>query len=57
MKPKDVARFERLVGGIRVGKVKARGQITIKDGKTAVSLNLRKVRDVWDSAIGREVQR
>jgi len=57
VKPKDAARVERLVGGIRIGTVKKKGQITIKDGKVSVLLDLKRVRDVWDSAIGREVQK
>ena len=55
--PKDAARFEKIVSGLRLGKVKKKGIISVKDGKTRFSLDLKKVRDTWDGAVGREVRR
>jgi phosphoribosylformylglycinamidine synthase subunit PurL len=57
VKPKDAAKFERIAGALRIGRVKKKAEIKIKDVKSTVSLDLKKVRDAWDGAVGREVQK
>jgi phosphoribosylformylglycinamidine synthase subunit PurL len=53
----DAGRFERLVGGIKLGVVKRGHDIVFADGKKSATLELHKVRDAWNRAVGREAGR
>jgi len=48
--------FERKVGAARLGVVKKGGFLKIVDRKVETVLNLRELRDAWDSAVAREVR-
>jgi phosphoribosylformylglycinamidine synthase len=53
VRPKDAARFEKIVGGLGIGKVKGK-EIRITDAKAKVVLKLNDIRKNWDGAVKRE---